>query len=227
MLYYDPKGCNGIISNNVWDYYFYPVSNLTYTKKDQIHFFPFPPDGFCVQTHPKRPDPHPDQYLRHYMNDLINRYIRIKEPTLNKIEEFYIENFKGKYTISIHLRGTDKWTEVPPIPLADIFAEANKYVPCQFFIATDEESILGEAKKMLQGKVISYNSTRLEGAQTLSVGVHNATHGTQINRAYLGEEALIDCILLSRCDLLIHTWSNLSITALLFNPDMLHIHLGR
>ena len=224
--YYDPNGCNGIISDNIWDYYFYPVSNLTYSAQDPINFSYYPPDNFCIAAHPGAHwahPPYPDKYWRNYMHDLIARYIKIKEPTLNKIENFYNNNIKGKRTVSIHIRGTDKFVEAPPIPLDQIFAVANKYAPCQFFIATDEERILEEAKKMLKGRVIYYNSCRVARV----AGVHNTPPCPGKTRAYLGEEALIDCILLSRCDLLIHTWSNFSIAALLFNPELEHIHLGR
>ena len=222
-IYYDPRGCNGIISDNIWDYYFYPVSDMAYSWPDKINFAPFPPDNFCVATHPNTSVPYPDKFLRNYMHGLIARYIKIKEPTQNKIENFYKNNIKGKRTVSIHIRGTDKFTEVRPIPLDQIFAVANKYVPCQFFIATDDELILNEAKKKLKGNVIHYNSCRVNRV----AGVHNSPPCPGKTRAYLGEEALIDCILLGRCDLLIHTWSNLSIASLLFNPELEHIHLGK
>ena len=28
FIYYDSRGCNNIISDNIWDYYFYPVSDF-------------------------------------------------------------------------------------------------------------------------------------------------------------------------------------------------------
>jgi hypothetical protein len=221
-LYYDIRGCNGIISDNIWDYYFYPVSALEYNSQDKINFSPFPPDSFCVATHPNTSAPYPDKYWRNYMNNFIKKYIRIKETTLAKIEKFYKENIEGKYTISIHIRGTDKFVEVNPVALDHIFETANKYVPCQFLVATDDERILNEAKKKLKGNMIYYNSCRVNRV----TGVHNNLHSCAYqSRAYLGEEALIDCILLSRCSRLIHTWSNLSIAALLFNPELEHTHL--
>lgn len=221
--YYDPRGCNGIISDNIWEYYFYPVSHLKYEPGDKVYYSPNSPDHFGIATHPHTSAPYPDKDMRHYMHQFIAQFIKIKEPTLNKIEDFYRDNIEGKFTVSIHIRGTDKYTEVPPIPLDYIFQEANKYTPCQFFIATDEERILNEAKKKLRGKIVYYNSFRIR-----SPGVHYSnSYPAELSRAYLGEEALIDSILLSRCDLLIHTWSNLSIAALLFNPDIKHVHLGK
>lgn len=221
-LYYDPRGCNGIVSDNIWDYYFYPVSDLSYVVGDKLHFSPNPPEHFAVATHPFTTDPYPVESLRRHMNDLIKEYIKIKPQTLNKIEDFYAQNIENKYTVSIHIRATDKYLEVRPVSLDRIFDTANKHVPCQFFVATDDERVLNEAKKRLNGPVISYDSCRVNRVN----GVHNSNYScSNQSRAYLGEEALIDCILLSRCNRLIHTWSNLSIAALLFNPDLEHIHL--
>lgn len=223
-IYYDPRGCNNIVSDNIWDYYFYSVSDLSYDLKDTVHYSPFPPDKFCVASHPNTSAPYPNKYWRNYMHNLINTFIKIKASTLNKIEEFHANNIAGHYTVGIHIRGTDKYLEVKPLPLDYIFEQANKHAPCQFFVATDEERILNLAKKKLQGKVIYYESFRVKKVP----GVHYLDHyPAGFNRSYLGEEALIDSVLLSRCNLLIHTWSNLSIAALYFNPDVEHLHLDK
>ena len=233
-LYYDERGLNGIISDNIWDYYFYPVSDLCYESPDQP-YFEYSLDGYAVATLPY-PFPYeeyahikqiyPDKELRSNMNNLISNYIKIKEPTLNKIEKFYQKHLKDTFTVSIHLRGTDKYHEIQPIALDRIFEEANKYAPCQFYIATDEEKLLEEAQKKLRGNVVSYDCFR--SSNNNKEGVHYLSdYPADRSRALLGEEALIDCILLSRCNLMIHTSSNLSISALLFNPDIDHIHIDK
>lgn len=230
-LYYDKRGLNGIVSENIWDYYFYPVSDAGYQPSDNPSY-EYSIDGFAVATLPY-PFPYaelahvkqiyPDKQLRKDMNELISSYIKIKKPTNNKIEEFYNNHLKDRFTVSIHLRGTDKHYETEPISLDRIFEEANKYAPCQFYIATDEQRLLEEAQQRLKGDVISYDCFRSKNNQA---GIHYQTnYPSERSRALLGEEALIDCILLSRCNLMIHTWSNLSISALLFNPDIEHIHM--
>lgn len=231
-LYYDKRGLNGIVSENVWDYYFHPVSTLCVESKDAL-CFEYSLDGMAVATFPHQfpyaclshiKQAYPDKLLRCKMNNIISHYIRIKEPTLNKIEEFYQSHLKDTFTVSIHLRGTDKHYEIKPIGIDKIFEEANKYAPCQFYVATDEERLLEEAKRKLNGNVISYDCFRANSC----AGIHYvADYPEERSRALLGEEALIDCVLLSRCNLLIHTWSNLSIAALLFNPDIDHIHIDK
>ena len=232
-LYYDERGINGITSDNVWDYYFYPVSSLSYEATDNPSY-KYTLDGFAVATLPfpfpyvgydKIIQIYPDRDVRQQMNRLISTYIKIKEPTLDKIESFYKKQIEDVFTVSIHLRGTDKYHEIAPVSLEHIFTEANKYSPCQFYVATDEEQLLEEARKKLNGPVISYDCFR---AAQSKQGVHyNIEYPEERSRALLGEEALIDCILLSRCNLMIHTWSNLSISALLFNPGLEHLHLGK
>lgn len=233
-LYYDERGLNGIVSDNIWDYYFDPVSNLQCESHDNP-CYEYSLDGYAVATLPY-PFPYeslahikqvyPDKALRCRMNNLISNYIKIKEPTLNKVEQFYQKHLKDNFTVSIHLRGTDKHYEVKPVSIDQIFDEANKYAPCQFYIATDEERLLQEAQKKLKGNVISYNCFR--ASSNSQSGVHYVSdYPIDRSRALLGEEALIDCLLLSRCNLMIHTWSNLSISALLFNPEIEHIHVDK
>lgn len=233
-LYHDERGLNGVISDNVWDYYFYPVSQGSYCIEDQPCYeysmdgyaiatlpFPLPYQGFehIIQLYPNKP-------LRAVMHGYIERYIQIKEPIADKIEQFYKQHIKDKFTVSIHLRGTDKHYEIGKIAYDQLFEEANKFAPCQFYVATDEQKLLEQAQEKLQGPVISYDCFRSAGNHW--AGIHYLNQYPQDrSRALLGEEALIECVLLSRCNVMVHTWSNLSISALLFNPDLEHIHVAK
>lgn len=223
-FYHDPRGCNGICSENAWEYYFYPVSDACPLPGDQTTYAYYAQDGFAIATHPQSKNPYPDEALRKKLHQIISSYVRIKEPILQKIDDFFSHHIAGTKTVAIHLRGTDKYTEVPPVPLNYICEIANKYEPCQFYIATDDERLLCQARKLLHGPVISYPCFR----SVSDKGVHTtADYPPGRSRALLGEEALIECILLSRCSILIHTWSMLSMTALLFNPSLTHVHLDR
>jgi len=46
------------------------------------------------------------------------------------------------------------------------------------------------------------------------------------NRALMGEQVLIEAKLLSLCDFLIHSVSNVSLAALFFNPHLQNIYLS-
>ena len=135
---------------------------------------------------------------------------------MQKLDDFYNENILKKRTIGIHLRGTDKQIEVKPNNPLLLIKDANKNKNCQFFIQTDEYSLLELAKKNLNGKIIHYTYQLSQNCKT----IHYTQH---LNKAILGEEILIEAILLSKCDKFIHTLSNVSTAVVYFNPNIKHI----
>jgi hypothetical protein len=147
----------------------------------------------------------------------LDKYVHIKKPIVEKINSFYNQHMAGKKTIGIHLRGKFLGGEVTYIPTEILLAEANKYADgnTQFFIATDQYPLLEEAKKILNGRVIYYD-VRRSHVTTSPVAGGSKLHPQE------GEDILIEVILLSKCNHLIHTLSNVSTTALYFNPELKH-----
>jgi hypothetical protein len=206
-FYFQKEGFNG--SLNVWEYYFEPVSSLNYTYHDKIHkkfyadkiYF----TGWTI-----------DKATRQKANFLINKYIKIKPIVQKKIDNFYNKFMKGKKTIGIHLRGTDKFQEEPKVPVWRILQEANKFADgkTQFFIASDDIKLFEEVKKGLNGNVIYTDSIRSSSTSKEFWVMFEK------NRAKLGEEVLIDACLLARCDKFIHTYSSVSTSVLFMNPNL-------
>ena len=214
-LYYQPQGYNG--STNVWEYYFEPVSMLSYTHGDIIHYDVLAPDGSgfdyrCFS----------EKYMikfKYQAKRIIDKYIKIKSNIQNKIDDFYDHYLKNKKTIGIHLRGTDKEVDVKNIPLEIIFKAAAKYDCDQYLVATDEMRLLEEAKLKLPKPVIFYPCYRSHDGSPIHMGNNNS------DKALRGEEALIETVLLSKCNVLIHTCSNMSAAAIFFNPNITNIFL--
>lgn len=209
--YYQADGWHG--KTNVWEYYFQPVSELSYQPGDLIHTRFWGPDNSSI-------DNAPDEKIR--AKELIDTYIRLQPWIEEKIDAFYATHFKNKITIGIHLRGTDKKIETQPVDPLLIFAKANacaaRYSPesVQFFVATDEQRLLDLAHIHLKWPVIAYDSIRSTDESPLHLS-------KELPKAQLGEEILIETILLSRCNLFLHTHSNVSTCALYFNPELNHI----
>lgn len=248
--YYEPEGYNG--STNAWEYYFEPVSKLSYEPGDTIHRTVAGPDQFRVNygyNHYIRNENEPTKEFRKWVKEqLINRYIKIKKPIKKKMDFFYKNNMKDKKTVGIHLRGKHLFNEIKPVPLSRIFSEANQYAEegYQFFVATDQKKLLEEAKKNLKGKVIYYDCYRSDEGptfapiQSITEELAHQSHISQFtgflgkvnyNKAKLGEEVLIEILLLSLCNKFICTISNVSLAVLYFNPDLeytrLHISLTK
>lgn len=213
-FFYQRNGYNG--SYNAWEYYFEPVSPLSYTPGDKIHADYFARSKFFIPWAPIQACYSPK--LRVFVHQIIQRYIRIKPVILAKINAFKQEKMQGITTIGIHLRGTDKRKEVQQTNPLGILNHAN-YIAncvgqnCQFFIATDEEKLLELARQTLNRPVICYNSIRSTTGQAVHINGND-------NKALLGEQVLIEAKLLSECEYLLHTLSNVSMAACYFNPQV-------
>jgi len=209
--YYIPEGYNG--SRNVWEYYFKPVSTLAYNPPDKIYRGYLAPDGRGILHKPFNCKKMLE--CRFWGHGLIKKYIQPNEIVQNKVDAFYKKYLEGKKTIGIHLRGTDKKSEVKPVAPELIFKEANKYKGYQFLVATDEERLLALAKQSLDGPVISYDAYRsLDG---------KPVHRAKPHKARIGEDVVVEVLLLSRCDKFLHTCSNVSSAVMFFNPHLPHI----
>jgi hypothetical protein len=212
--YYQPNGYNG--STNCWEYYFKPLSKEQYQPGDIINRNYNAPDRSYIIWWDY------DKMLKYrtVFNTMIKKFIHIKKPILKKVDSFYEGYIKGKKTIGMHIRGTDKHTEATPVSITKFINQAKNYPKeYQFFIATDEYAILDRIKKELKDyTVIHYNAYRSDDSQPI--------HYKNIpNKAILGEEILIETLLLSQCDIFIHAHSNVALAALYFNPKLEHVLL--
>jgi hypothetical protein len=208
--FYQSQGYDG--SFNPWEYYFEPLSDLFYSEQDRVDNTYWFENQMCFSGWAL------DDQTRKKAHELITKYIRVKPSIQKKIDDFYQKNMAGKKTIGIHLRGTDKYLEEPVVPLSRYIDKANEisHGSMQFFIASDDSKLFEQAKNLLKGKVIYFDSFRASTNQHMWQNWHP-------QKARLGEEVLIEAILLSRCDLIIHGFSNVAAAALYFNPTVQNI----
>lgn len=157
--------------------------------------------------------------------NLIKKYIKVKSHIKKKVDDFTKDNFKGHYIIGIHYRGTDKCSEAKPIDYKTALAAIIKHVKelnkkkWKIFLATDAEPFVKFLEKAFPGKICYQAATR--SANSTSLHVHAKNPYKQ------GEEALIDCLLLSKTNILIRTTSNLSQAASHFNPNIREIVINQ
>ncbi len=209
--YYDPAH-----GDNWWEYYFEPIELGSMEK------------AIATAVSDRRHDIFASGIARLMRREgfaIIERHIRPKPRILERIEAFAVEHFKNAFVIGIHYRGTDKFKEAPRVPYehvrARILAAINTAKPsrCKLFLATDEQAFL-EYMLAAFPDVLAYRQMfrSIDG---------EPIHGRPASRYDEGEHAVIDCLLLSRTDLLIRTASNLSLCATLFNPDLPVVLLNR
>lgn len=201
-LYYDAD-----YGPNWWNYYFEPlclgnVERADETPLSKEHYF---------QAFKKR-----RELTRVQAAELVKKYIHVKELIHAKVQLFATRYFKGLFTIGIHYRGTDKQLEAPRVCYKQVFDLIEEHLPSdrewQLFVATDESCFLEAIQNQFPGRVIFCDAERSKG----DIGVHFLKGGGYKK----GEEALIDALLLSKCDILIRTSSNLSLWSTYFNPHL-------
>ena len=201
-LYYEPTH-----GPNWWSYYFEP---LCLGNIDRTHAAPLAKELY-FEGFKKR-----QQLKRTQAAQIVKKYIHVKESVLRKVESFVSRYFNGIFTIGVHYRGTDKGVEASPVSYEKVFQSILARIPpqgsWQIFVATDEIPFLKAIQLQFPGRVVACDAIRSEG----KLGVHFLSEEGYRK----GEEALIDALLLSRCQLLIRTSSNLSLWSTYFNPDL-------
>lgn len=221
--YRNPDGFNGE-NQNEWKYYFNQTSCLTCTRGDIIN-------RICNhKEYNNFKQANNFQVKRDLAYSLINDYIHLNPIVQAKVDHFYNTHLAGKKTIAIHLRGTDKYLETPLISPETIIAEALKYADknTQFFLATDEQKLLDAMIRLLKGRtVVYYDCYRSEDGKPLHVQ-DNASPTPHIKPSFaqLGEDVIVEMWLMGKCNMLIHTLSNVSSIPLYLNPSMPHVALS-
>jgi hypothetical protein len=94
----------------------------------------------------------------------------------------------------------------------------------KIFIATDSQNVFLKFKKRYKNRLIYWNSIRSFNETSLHVKTKT---NKKFSRYKLGEDALIEAMLLSRCDFLIRNESNLSATACIFNMKLKQLNLSQ
>lgn len=202
-IYYDPER-----GPNWWEYYFEPI-NFGQVSKKEIHIqdAQIADFGYRFLDQPRK---------KGY--ELIQKYIKVKPHIQYKVEDFVQNEFGSSFIIGIHYRGTDKSTEAPRVPYEKVYeaiSEVMNEIPndCKIFVATDEQAFLEDICQMYPGMVIFTPSYRSENGKPVHLD-------KLLNNYIKGEDAVIDCLLLSRCHFLIRTVSYLSAVSAFFNPDV-------
>lgn len=148
---------------------------------------------------------------------LVDKYIHVKPKIEKKIYEFVNKHFTNYFVIGLHYRGTDKGAEAPRVSYEDVkksiskaikkFQVEKRYV---LFVATDEQHLLDYLREQFSN-VVYIDAKRSKNG----VPVH--LMGDNYKK---GRDAVLDCLLLSKCHYLIRTSSNLSLVSTYFNPEL-------
>lgn len=148
---------------------------------------------------------------------LIQKYIHFLPHIVEKVEQFKQRYFQDHFVIGLHFRGTDAPASSPPFEIYKREVEKlirslslNDY---RIFIASDELPFIDYISAAFPGCVCYQPNALRSGRNGAPLHFNNS-----YNHYLQGEEALIDCILLSNCSHMMLAYSNLSLWAALLNP---------
>jgi hypothetical protein len=214
-----PYFFDGIKGEQVWEYYFEPVSPYTYEQiinwlamevisRQEVHFIS---SSEAANTHHYDPDRLATFWAwdepvdkaswmkekRSLGRDYIQEYIQPQPHILEKVTHFVDSRFKSDLIIGLHIRGTD-FAYAKPTSLETYFNEIDglvqgtEHVDYQIFVATDQQQYLGAFKERYSDKVVHLDAVRSEN--------HIAPFRfEQISGYQKGEEVLMDILILSQC----------------------------
>jgi hypothetical protein len=151
--------------------------------------------------------------------EIKDKYLIIQPHILDKVDDFINKNFTGKVA-AIHIRGTDSF-----------FDKGRSHLPVSFYketiieklqnyskilICTDSLEILEILKSSFGDKIISYDSEK----STIENYNFHLSYISK-NNYKIGEDVIIESLLMSKCDLLIKGTSNVSTFSLIENPHII------
>jgi hypothetical protein len=210
--YYQPE-----MGGNWWEYYFERIA--TPHTSGGIYTSPYGPTTGHFSDFTEY------NIYRKKAYELIKKYVHVKPHVQNIVDQFVESHFNGGPVIGVHYRGTDKYIEAPRANYDLVDAMINEEIAkiqtdqFQIFVATDEQAFLDYMLERHPERVIFY-----EDAIRSTDGY--AVHLKSKENYKKGEDAVVDCLLLSKCDLLMKTSSNLSLCASYFNPDIRVVNLS-
>jgi len=160
--------------------------------------------------------------------DLVRKYIGIKPQMLDKVTTLDQSLLKDKLVLGIHYRGTDKRAEAPVVPYSYVRESIVRFLTQNsgfnsLFVSSDEQRFVDYIEREFAPTMaVAYHDDQ-ERSKT-NTAVHRSKSGNRFRKA---EEAVLNCLLLAKCDALIKTASILSGWSKLFNPHLPVILLSR
>ena len=159
-------------------------------------------------------------------SELINKYLLVKSNVLREVDKFCVERFRDERVLGVHYRGTDKSNEAPLVSYDNVEKNINYYLKrypetAYVFLSSDDENFVKFAENCsITRPVLSRNDTYRATDNT-------AIHQSVQDKYEVNREALVNCLILSRCDALIKTASILSAWSVLFNPKLPLVMLNK
>ncbi len=148
-----------------------------------------------------------------------SKYYSLRPEVSAHVERIAAEKQIGVDVAGIHYRGTDKIREAAAVDTESAIRHIRTSLALhpdidRVFVASDSHGFLDTIASSLNGFSVSYCKDELRSSSEQPI--HLAPVADQYR---LGHEALINCLLLAKCGVLVKNMSDLSGWASVFNPS--------
>jgi len=230
---------------NIWQYYFHPLSKYTIDdirKGDDVKYVkkyrrtnPFTPSyTWDYQSKPPKKNMfYPSKESRLFVNNIIKKHVVVREYILKEVNDFFYQNMKGKVNLGVHIRPTTFTHD--EVKYKHYFRYIDRVIKeragnINLYLATDNPITIDVFKKIYKDILLHIDIKRTFNTDVPDVNIDRyLTTSSESSSGVWGADdakgALIDCLLLSKCNHLVSGSSNLSTAATYFNPELEHIFL--
>ncbi|MEM7254330.1 MAG: hypothetical protein AAF493_23165 [Pseudomonadota bacterium] len=157
-------------------------------------------------------------------HSLWTQYASVRPEFSQIVDRFFAQHIQARRTLGLHYRGSDKLhgrkPESPPVSPEEFCHRVRTRLDQDghfkvLLVASDEPSFYDTVANAFPDLTVLANEDyqKADG----KIGVHKREHGSPYLR---GVDALVNCLLLSRCDALLKMPSFLSGWAKIFNPSL-------
>jgi hypothetical protein len=185
----------------------------------------------------------PNGALRKKAKAVVDEFVQPRDYIIGKVDEFFTRHLAGQYVIGVHARGTDATSQqelrsfrhgslVLPRYVDEIERLLETRPGATIFVASDDQASVDYLVDAFGARVTAYESIRHRSGAPAGRGPSGwlmpaYIAGDRDTAARNGEDALIEYLLLSRCDYLVHNGSSLARTVLLNSPELSHVNTHR
>lgn len=185
------------------------IENIRYFKNTQIC-------GFIL-----------DFDIRKYINFLIYKYLKINENIKNKIN-LNLKNFKDKKVLGVHIRQTDLYRSHidnkldKPLKIQDYLKEIENNISNydMLYLMSDNYQSIEIVKNYFKDFPIYFIKDMIRSNNSLDNPIFRNNNNKSTDKYKLGEDIIIETELLSNCDKIIITNSNISSYCLVNNLNI-------
>ncbi len=149
-----------------------------------------------------------------------NSYYQIKSTFVEEARSFHRKELKGLPALGVHFRGTDKVSEATELKPDEVVASIlevmriHREIKC-IFLSTDAEHMISYCRQKLPQFEVVVRQDEVRSSDEVAV------HCKMVGRPYeKGKDAIMNCIILSQCAVLLKSMSHLSGWSKVFNPDL-------